>query len=64
VLKQKLDDLEKAVVIASVIDPNNWAVPLDVLRKPNSKLRMCIDDTKSNRFFERATMGQLFGRRA
>jgi hypothetical protein len=52
-VKQILDDLLAAGIIARVIEPSEWAAPLVVLRKSDGKLRVCVDHTKLNRYVRR-----------
>ncbi|KZS03352.1 Uncharacterized protein APZ42_033934 [Daphnia magna] len=48
-VKQTLDGMEAAGIIAPVTEVTDWSAPLVVLRKPNVKLRICVDHTRLNR---------------
>lgn len=52
-LKQELDSMVKANVIAKVSDPTDWVNSLAFSRKANGKLRVCLDPKDLNRAIKR-----------
>ena len=53
-LKDELDRLEKLQVIEKVTEPTEWLSSLVTVRKPNGKLRLCIDPQPLNTALKRA----------
>ncbi|XP_077516818.1 uncharacterized protein LOC144127784 [Amblyomma americanum] len=45
-LKEELDRLEAAGIIAKVREPSDWVSPLVIARKKNGQLRVCMDPKK------------------
>jgi hypothetical protein len=55
-VKQKLDDLQAKGVISPVSEASEWAAPLVVIRDAKSgKIRLCVDNTRLNKFVLRPT---------
>ncbi|XP_072181419.1 uncharacterized protein [Diadema setosum] len=52
-LKQELDRMEAAEVIAKVTEPTDWVSSLAFSRKSNGKLRVCLDPKDLNRACKR-----------
>lgn len=52
-LKKKLFDMEKLGYIKKVVKPSDWVSSLVVVRKPNGKLRVCIDPSNLNKSIKR-----------
>ena len=48
-VKQKLEDMERDGVIASVNEPTEWVNSLLVETKPDESLRICLDPSDLNR---------------
>ena len=53
-LKDELDRLEKLQVIEKVTEPTEWLSSLVTVKKPNGKLRLCIDPQPLNTALKRA----------
>lgn len=52
-LKKKLNSLEKGGQLVKVTEPTEWVSSLVVIRKPNGKLRICLDPTNLNKAIKR-----------
>ncbi|XP_008484608.1 uncharacterized protein K02A2.6-like [Diaphorina citri] len=49
-LKLELDRMEKAGIITRIIEPTEWVNSIVVVKKPNNKLRICLDPRYLNQF--------------
>jgi hypothetical protein len=54
-VREELQRMEDEGVIVKENDPTDWCSPLLVRRKPNGKLRVCMDPRYLNTFLKRAT---------
>lgn len=52
-LKKKLIEMEKQGYIKKVVEPTDWVSSVIVVRKPNGKLRVCIDPSNLNKAIKR-----------
>lgn len=52
-LKKELDNLEKLEIIEKVDEPTDWVHPMVVVRKPNGKIRICLDPVELNKVIKR-----------
>ena len=52
-LKLKLDSMEKDGIISKVTEPTDWVSSMVVVKKPNGKLRICLDPTDLNKAIKR-----------
>lgn len=52
-LKETIDDLEKKKILAKVEGPSDWVHPLVLVRKPNGKIRICMDPKYLNEAIKR-----------
>lgn len=52
-LKQELDRMVRDKIIEEVSEPTDWVNPLIIVRKPNGKLRLCLDPTDLNKAIRR-----------
>lgn len=51
-VKAQLNNMEKDAVIEAVTEPSEWCLPL-LVKKPNGKLRLCIDPQCLNKYLRR-----------
>ena len=47
-LKEELDKMEESMVIMKVTEPTDWVNFLVVVKKPNGKLRICLNPKDLN----------------
>lgn len=47
-VKKELDHLEKCEIIKKVTEPTRWVNPMVCVRKPNGRVRLCIDPHRLN----------------
>lgn len=52
-LKENLDELEKSKIIEKVNGPSDWVNAMVLVRKPNGKLRICLDPKDLNKVIKR-----------
>lgn len=52
-LKETIEDLEKKEILAKVEGPSDWVHPLVLVRKPNGKIRICMDPKYLNEAIKR-----------
>lgn len=52
-LKNELDNLERLEIIEKINEPTDWVHPLVVVKKPNGKLRICLDPKELNKVIKR-----------
>ena len=48
-LKTELDNLVKNGILAKVTEPTSWVSSLVIVKKPNGKIRVCLDPRDLNR---------------
>ena len=53
-LIKEIEDMEKDGVIKKVDEPTDWISPLVIVKKPNGRLRICMDPKQLNRALKRA----------
>jgi transposase InsO family protein len=52
-VKKELEHLEKCNIIKKVTEPTEWVNPLICVKKPNGRVRLCIDPFKLNQAIKR-----------
>jgi len=52
-VKTELSQMLKDVVISEVNEPTDWCAGMVVVPKKNSKIRICVDNTKRNAWVKR-----------
>ena len=53
-LKTELDNLVKNGILAKVTEPTSWVSSLVIVKKPNGKIRVCLDPRDLNRAIKRS----------
>ena len=53
-LIKEIGDMEKDGVFKKVDEPTDWVSPLVIVKKPNGRLRICMDPKQLNRALKRA----------
>lgn len=52
-LKNELDKLENLGIIQKINEPTEWVNPMVIVKKPNNKLRICLDPRELNKEIKR-----------
>ena len=60
-LKTELDSLVKDGILAKVTEPTAWVSSLVIVKKPNGKIRVCLDPRDLNRAIKQSHSTQLSG---
>ena len=53
-LKSELDNMVKNGILAKVTEPTSWVSSLVIVKKPNGKIRVCLDPRDLNRAIKRS----------
>ena len=53
-LKSELDKMVKNGILAKVTEPTSWVSSLAIVKKPNGKIRVCLDPRDLNRAIKRS----------